>query len=138
MGEKSPKRPRFQNLESLISGTTLVIGIAAAIPVGIFYDWIWAVGVGIGAFLAWLNFRWLKQGVGLLATAATSQSKQQKVHVPAGSYFTAMFRYALIAIAVYGIFKFLKVPILSMISGLFALGAAALVACLYEILRPVD
>jgi small-conductance mechanosensitive channel len=137
MGETQANRPRFQNLEQLIAGMTLVIGLAAAIATGFFYDWVWGAGVAIGAGLAWLNFRWLKQGVGALSAAATAQSKQQKVEVPLGSYFLAMFRYALIGIAVYVIFKYLKVPILSMIAGLFALGAAALVACLYEILRPV-
>jgi small-conductance mechanosensitive channel len=138
MGETPASRPRFQNLVQLIAALTLVIGLTAAIAVGFFYDWLWAAGTGIGAVFAWLNFRWLKQAVGVLAAAATAQSNHQNVHVPAGSYFTAMFRYALIAIAVYVIFKYLQVPILSMIAGLFALGAATLVACLYEILRPVD
>ncbi len=132
MGEAAANRPRFQNLESLIAEMTLAIGLAAAITVGFAYDWMWALGVGIGDFLAWLNFRWLKQGVGALAAAATAQSSQQKVQVPVGSYFLAMFRYALIAFAVYVIFKYLRVPILSMIVGLFALGAATLVACLVD------
>jgi small-conductance mechanosensitive channel len=138
MGETPPKRPRFQNLEQLISGTTLAIGLLAAIAVGFFQGGLWSAGVGIGAVFAWLNLRWLKRGVAALAAAATAQSSQQQAQVPVSSYFFAMFRYALIAIAVYVIFKYLKVPILSMIVGLFALGAATLVACLYEILRPVD
>jgi small-conductance mechanosensitive channel len=138
MGEAPAKRPRFQNFEKLISGTTLVLGLVAAIAVGFFQGWLWAAGVAAGSVLAWLNLRWLRQGVGALAKAATAHSTQEPVQVPLGSYFVAMFRYALIAIAVYVIFKYLKVPILSMIAGLFALGAATLVACLYEILRPVD
>jgi small-conductance mechanosensitive channel len=180
MEEAPAKRPRFQNLERLIAGMTLAIGLAAALAVGLLHDWVWAAGVAIGSVLAWLNFRWLKQGVAALAATAVAQSngnisngdregtasavpeaaenprasapevsdvnqdlpesaRSQKIsHVPLGSYFMAMFRYALIAIAVYVIFKYLKVPILSMIAGLFALGAAALVACLYEISRPVD
>lgn len=138
VGETLVSRPRFQNLEQLIAGMTLAIGLAAGLAIGILYDWIWAAGTAIGAVLAWLNFRWLKQAVGALTRAATAQSNQQKTRVPVGSYFLAMFRYALIAITIYVIFKFLKVPVLSMIAGLFALGAATLVACLYEILRPVD
>jgi small-conductance mechanosensitive channel len=155
MGETPASRPRFHNLEQLIAGTTLVLGLAAAIPVGFFHNWMWAIGIVIGAFLSWLNLRWLKQGVATLAAASVAQanpevpasspqgvdtttSSSKKATVPFGSYFFAMFRYALIALAVYVIFKYLKVPILSMIAGLFALGAATLVACLYEILRPVD
>src|SRR5208282_1855473 len=115
MGVTPANRPRFRNLERLIAGLTLAIGLAAAIAVGFFHDWAWAVGIGIGAGLAWLNFRWLKQGVGALSAAATAQASQQKTKVPVGSYFMAMFRYALIAIAVYVIFKYLRVPLLSMI-----------------------
>jgi hypothetical protein len=44
----------------------------------------------------------------------------------------------LIGLAVYVIFIVLKVPVLSMIAGLCALGAAAVAASVYEILRPVD
>jgi hypothetical protein len=45
-------------------------------------------------------------------------------------------RYGLIAFAVYVIFEFLRIPILSMIVGLCALGAATMAASVYEILRP--
>ncbi|MGB7844532.1 MAG: ATP synthase subunit I [Candidatus Acidiferrum sp.] len=137
MGETQASRPRFHNLEHLIAELTLAVGFVAAIFVGLFQGWVWGAGIGIGAVLAWLNFRWLKHAIGALSAAATAQSNQQKARVPLGAYFLAMFRYALIAIAVYVIFKYLRVPILSMIAGLFALGAATLVACLYEILRPV-
>jgi hypothetical protein len=136
MGETQAKRPRFQNLEQLIAGMTLAIGMVAAIAVGLLEDRFWAAGIAIGAGLAWLNFRWLKQAVSALTVAARAQAKQQKIQVPMGSYFLAMFRYALIALTVYVMFKYLQVPILSMILGLFALGAATLLACLYEILRP--
>jgi len=44
----------------------------------------------------------------------------------------------LIAFAVYVIFVFLRIPILSMIVGLCALGAATIAASVYEILRPVE
>jgi ABC-type uncharacterized transport system permease subunit len=49
-----------------------------------------------------------------------------------------MFRYGLIALSVYAIFKVLNVPVLSMIFGLFALGAATLAVSVLEILRPAD
>jgi len=44
----------------------------------------------------------------------------------------------LIALSVYVIFKFLKVPLLSMVLGLCALGAATIAASVYEILRPSE
>ena len=158
MGQAPAKRPRFQDLERLIGRMTLAIGLLAVVAVGIFQDWVWAAGVAIGSGLAWLNLRWLKQGVAALAAAAIAQSsgstpnsaregtalavpeysgnsralapevrnsvnaepsgapRDEKIsQVPVGSYFMAMFRYALLAIAVYVIFRYLKVPILSMI-----------------------
>jgi len=49
-----------------------------------------------------------------------------------------VFRYVLIALAVYVIFKYLHVPVLSMIFGLCSLGAAATAVSVHEILQPAD
>ena len=86
--------------------------------------------------LAWVNFRWLRQGMDALVEAATAQAGAEKPRVPIGSYFRAVFRYALLALCVYAIFKFLRVPLASMIVGMCALGAAAIVASVYEVVRP--
>jgi hypothetical protein len=48
------------------------------------------------------------------------------------------FRYGLIAVTVYVIFGYLKVPLLSMIAGLCALAVAAIAASVYEILHPAE
>jgi ABC-type uncharacterized transport system permease subunit len=48
------------------------------------------------------------------------------------------FRYALIALSVYVIFKVLGIPLVSMVLGLCALGAAAIAASLYEVWHPVE
>jgi hypothetical protein len=50
----------------------------------------------------------------------------------------AAIRYGLIGLAVCVIFKYLNVPALSMVVGLLALGAAALVVSVFEIFHPVD
>lgn len=126
----------YRQSESRISHLTLVLGALAALPVGYFYSWRWGAGILIGALLAWLNFRWLKEGADALASAATAQATHEKVKVPIGTYFRVLFRYGLIALAVYVIFKYLNVPILSMIIGLCALGAATFLMSVHEILRP--
>jgi hypothetical protein len=126
---------RFRLSESLISHLTLVIGLLAAIPVAYFYSPRSGAGILIGSILAWLNFRWLKQGLDVLTAAIAAR---QKGKVPISTYFKAMFRYGLIALAAYVIFKYLNVPVLSMILGLCALGAATMVVSVYEILRPQD
>jgi len=124
--------------ERRISRLTVLIGLVAALLVAVFRDPLWGAGLGIGAALAWLNFRWLRRGLDALLAASTSQTEREKAVVPIGSYFGAVFRYMLIALTVYVIFEYLKVPVLSMVVGLCALGAATIAASVYEILRPLD
>jgi small-conductance mechanosensitive channel len=128
----------YRKSESRISQLTLLFGILAALPVAYFHSWRWGGGIFIGSFLAWCNFRWLKQGADTLTEAATAQANQKKVRVPLITYFTAAFRYGLIALTVYVIFRYLNVPVLSMIVGLCALGAATIVVSVHSILRPSD
>jgi hypothetical protein len=126
---------RFQLSETRISQLTLLLGFLAAIPVAFLHSPRFGVGVFIGSVLAWLNFRWLKEGLDALTAAI---SARQKGKVPIKTYFKAMFRYGLIALIAYVIFKYLNVPALSLILGLCALGAATIAVSVYEILRPRD
>lgn len=95
----------------------------------------WAAGLMIGATLAWLNFRWLRQGLDALVAASAAQAGAEKPRVPLSAYFRALLRYALIALAVYVIFKLLRVPLASMVLGLCALAAAVIAASVYEVLH---
>ena len=104
-------------------------GVAAAVA----GSRVWAGGLLIGAVLAWTNFRWLRRGLDALVAASTAQAGVEKPRVPLGTYFGAVFRYGLIALVVYVIFKFLQVPLASMIVGMCALAAAAMAASVYEL-----
>jgi hypothetical protein len=128
----------FASTERRIAWLTLVLGGAAAIVVAIMRQWPWAEGLAIGTVLAWLNFRWLKRGLDALVAVATAQEGAAKARIPFGTWFRLMFRYGLIAICVYVIFEYLKVPLASIVVGLCAFGAASIVASVYEILRPVE
>jgi small-conductance mechanosensitive channel len=128
----------YRQSETRISQLTLILGAIVGLPVAYFHSWRWGTGIFIGAVLAWFNFRWLKQGLDALTEAATSQANQKKAKVPIVTYFKALFRYGLIALAVYVIFNYLKVPVLSMVFGLCALGAATLVVSVHSILYPAD
>jgi small-conductance mechanosensitive channel len=128
----------YRLTETHISRLTLLLGLLTAIPVAYFYAWRWGLGVLIGAMLAWVNFRWLRQGLDALTTAATAQANQKKVQVPLATYFKAVFRYGLIALIVYVIFRYLNVPILSMLSGLCALGAATILISVHSVFHPSD
>jgi small-conductance mechanosensitive channel len=124
--------------EKWIARLTLLLGALAAIPVAVFYAPLWGAGIVVGAILAWLNFRWLRRGLDALTAASTAQADRPKPEVPLSTYFTAAFRYGLIALSVYVIFEYLNVPILSMIFGLCALGAATMAVSVYEILHPQE
>jgi hypothetical protein len=124
--------------ERRISWLTLLIGVVAGLSVALLRDRLWGAGLVIGAALAWLNFRWLRRGLDVLVVASTAQAGKEKPVVPLLSYFGIVFRYGLIALAVYVIFKYLRVPLVSMVVGLCALGAATVAASVYEILHPVD
>jgi uncharacterized membrane protein len=128
----------YRRTESRISLLTLTLGAVVAVPVAYVHGWRWGAGIFIGALLAWFNFRWLKQGVDALAQASTVQAEQKKASVPVATYFKAMFRYGLIGLAVYVIFKYLNVPVLSMVLGLCALGAAIFVVSVHSIFRSAE
>lgn len=124
--------------ERRIAWLTLVIGAVAAGITGISYRWIWAAGLLIGSVLAWLNFRWLRRGLDALVAASTAQADAAEPRIPVGTYFRALFRYGLIASTVYVIFKVLGIPLVSMVLGLLALGAAAIATSVYEVWHPVE
>jgi small-conductance mechanosensitive channel len=119
--------------ERRIAWLTLAFGAAACVAAALAGSRVWAAGLLIGAVLSWLNFRWLRQGLDALVAASTAQAGAEKPRVPLGTYFAAMFRYGLIALVVYVIFKLLGVPLASMVVGMCALAAAAIAASVYEL-----
>ena len=86
--------------------------------------------------LAWVNFRWLAGALDGLVDALAATGDPAKAHVPMGSILKMGGRYVLIAAAVYVIFTVFNIPVLSMLVGLCALGAATMAASLGEVLRP--
>jgi hypothetical protein len=89
----------------------------------------------LGSGLGWLNFRWLRRGVEALTSAASSQPGSEKRRGSAATYLAALLRYALIGLTVYVIFKYLHVPLVSIVLGLCALAAAIIAASVWEILQ---
>ena len=129
---------QFQHIEKRILWLTPVLGAAAGVTMAVRYGWRWGLGLFVGAILAWLNFRWLQDALDGLQLLSTAQEDAPKPRVPLGTWVRFAGRYVLIAIAIYVNFKILKVPILSMLVGLCALGAATLAASVYEILHPLE
>src|SRR5579862_522899 len=126
---------RYRLTERRIAQLTLVLGVAAAAGAGLLFSIRAGVGVLIGSMLAWLSFHWLEGAMDALVQVSTAKEGASEVRVPLGSMFRLFGRYALIAAAVYAIFTLFNVPVLSMLVGLCALGAATICASLYEVMR---
>ena len=120
--------------EFRIGWLTLILGAAAVIAAAWLGDRKWAAGLAVGAVLGWLNFRWLGRGLDALVLASTAQHGHEKPIVPWWNYVLAVFRYALIGLTVYVIFKYRNSPLASMIWGMCALAAAAIAASVWEII----
>ncbi len=120
-----------------IAWLTPTIGFTTALGVGIFARrWEWAAGLAIGAILAWLNFRLLRRGVEAFVAAAAPQGGESRKPVP--TYLGAVLRYGLIGLSVYAIFKYLHVPLASLVAGLCALGAATMAASVWALVNPEE
>jgi small-conductance mechanosensitive channel len=124
--------------ERRIAILTLVLGAVAAVASGLLISVRVGAGVLIGAILAWVNFRFLERAMDSITHASTAQQGSPEARVPVLSYFGLFARYALIAGVVYVIFSRFKIPVLSILAGLCALGAATIAATLFEILSPAD
>jgi hypothetical protein len=120
--------------EGRIGWLTLIIGAAAVTAAAVTGHRTWASGLAVGAVLAWLNFRWLGRGLDALVVASTAQQGYEKPQVPWWTYVLALFRYALIGLTVYVIFVYRNIPLASMVVGLCAVAAAAIVASVWELL----
>ncbi|HXC31109.1 MAG TPA: ATP synthase subunit I [Verrucomicrobiae bacterium] len=122
--------------ERRIAQFTLLLGCTASILAIFLYSLRVGAGLLIGALLAWGNFRWLEHAMDSITRASTAQANSPEARVPISSYFGLFVRYALIAVVVYAIFLMFRIPLISMVVGLCALGAAAVVATLIEVLSP--
>ena len=122
--------------EKRIAWLTLIFGAIATIAALLLRQQRWAIGLAIGTALGWLNFHLLGSGLDALVLQSLAQRERKKVQVPLTTYLGIAFRYALIGLAVYVIFIYLHVPLVSLILGLCALAAAAITASVWEILQP--
>ncbi len=127
----------YRAAERRIEWLTLGIGAAAALYGGWRWTWAHAAGILVGTALAWINYRWLKQGLDALVKLSIAQEGAEKVRIPKRVYLKFFARYALIILVVCVIFFGSYLPALAVIGGLFTLVGAALLGILYELLRGV-
>jgi hypothetical protein len=133
MTPEARENERAINLSRRISWLTLVIGFVTALIVLVLKSPRAGLGIAVGTFLAWLNFRWLDQTLAALVTVATAQVDSPQSRVPAPIYWKFAGRYVLMALGIYVIVHYFAVPLLSVVLGLLALGAGAMAGSLYEV-----
>jgi dipeptide/tripeptide permease len=107
-----------------------VIGAVATIAVLARFGWQPVAGLGVGCAIGYLNFVWLKRVVSALADRVTKTGQQE-----GGRSVVTRFlvRYALIAVAIYGIFSVSKASVSGMLAGLFLPVAAIACEAAYEV-----
>jgi hypothetical protein len=135
MDDTAAVAPAYQRTESRIAWLTLAFGLAGGAIAAFFFSWRDASGVLVGAGLAWFNFLWLRRGMDALVEVSSDPAGPRPKQAQVIAALRAAGRYALLGLAIYVIFKLFGVPLLSMVVGLCALGAAATAASLYEILH---
>lgn len=134
----SPVARDSRRAERRIARLTLILGFVAALPVAVWISWRSGAGVLVGALLAWVNFRWLQQGLDALVKLATAQQGVAAPRISVWVYVKLLARYALIALMAYVIVSAFEVPVLSIVGGLCALGAAAVAGSIYELVAKSD
>jgi hypothetical protein len=125
----------YLDAEHRIEWMTLAFGLAAALIVLLRWGWRPGAGVALGAALAWLNFRWLKQGVTALVKLSTAQAGSEHAQVPVGVYAKFFGRFALLLIVVYVILSHSLLPVAAVFGGLFAVVAAVMIELMWELVR---
>jgi hypothetical protein len=123
----------YVRAERRIGYWTLALGFAAAAVVAIRISARVGVGVAVGALLAWINYRWLKGGIAALVQVSVTQSGAPSPQISSWVYARLFGRYILIGGALYVMVTRFATPVVSILGGLCALGAAAMAEGLYEV-----
>jgi hypothetical protein len=128
----------YKLTERRIARLTPLIGVIASACTAYFASVRMGAGILAGAMVAWIGFHWLESALDGLVRVSTAQAGSGEAGVPIGAILKIFGRYALMAGVVYVTFFIFKVPVVSLLLGLCALGAATVVAVLYELWRPAN
>jgi len=125
--------PFYGAAERRIEWLTLVLGLAGAVIAAVKWGVRPGAGAAVGAFLTWLNFRLLQQGVAALVKVSTAQAGSEHARVPFSVYAKFFGGFALLLLVVYVILSRSFLPVASVLGGLFAVVAAVMVELLFEL-----
>lgn len=125
----------YRAAERRIEYFTIVVGIAGGCGAGLRWGYRAGAGVGAGALISWLNYRWLKSGIVKVASFARTQQGAEKISVPRGIYFKFVAQYALLILAAYVILNYFELPVASLLAGFGSVVAAVLAEATGQLFR---
>jgi hypothetical protein len=140
-GEPSPAPQRAFNVpegaaEAVYDGalkriqqSMLVLAVLLPLLGGWRFGWRTALGLACGCAVAYLNFRWLKRGVEVLADRVVGAGKAQSAK---GIVARFLLRYVLMGLAAYGILTVSPASLYGLLAGLFLPVAAIACEAAYE------
>lgn len=117
---------------------TILIGGLGVAWAGWRWGWRGSLGLGIGAALSGVNFRWLKGSVQAFGDAASAQADpaqagSPQAKAPKAAFFKFFGRFALLVGVVYVILTRTSLPSISVLAGLFASTAGVVVGLVFEL-----
>jgi hypothetical protein len=121
--------------ERRIEYLTLAFGATGAICAAIFWRASAAAGLAIGALVSWINFRWMRHGIGVLTRLSIAQGNAVKPRVAKMTYVKLIGRYALLIVVAYVILRGFGPMAAGLLCGLFAVVAAVLIEAVTLLLR---
>jgi hypothetical protein len=127
---------RHVEVERRVNRWTLGIGGIAAAITWVAFTPRSAAGVLAGSVLAWLNAKWMQEALDSLTAHTRQQGAVPSARVSVWTWVKFFGRYGLMAAVIYVMFKYFDVPVVSILCGLLALGAAILAEFAYERTAP--
>jgi len=116
----------MERIRKFMLALALLLTVATAMKFG---RWA-ALGFVLGCVIAYLNFHWLKSGVGVLADRATNTGKSQSGK---GTVARFLLRYVLLGAAAYVILTSFPASLRGLFAGLFLPVGAIACEAAYEV-----
>jgi hypothetical protein len=111
----------------------IVAGVLVAVVAGYFDSALAAGAVALGAGLAWLNFRWLMQGLDAIEQVSRAREGATGSRIPVGVLARFFARFALLLVVLYVSLAYSLLPAWALLAGVFTLVASIIGESVYQV-----
>lgn len=116
-----------------IERVLLATGVLLTAGAACFSTLLAAAAAALGTALSWLNFRWLKQGLGALERVSQTQEGAGRVRIPKRILAKFLARIALILAVLYVSLAYSLVPAWALLAGLLTPVAGVIGETVYQL-----